>query len=245
MKENIVLYALIALVIFFAGGSVVLHVTAPDDCNPRCGPVFEVHYSDTFYFLSPDGIPGYHAETEVNYNDGEWELHMKPKGYDSSFAVSTHFPPGFDLPVYTPDVEVKDGKLYFDILLFNNVGYDLVNVTFETVSDIQIKKNADGAYGEYSRYDPKSGIDRIYVGDLSNESFKEVRLSAPLIPAESPESFFVKVNIVLPDSLETKDGSELKYDINEYLLPEMIPDVYTVDSYDSSPVYEVFRFFIV
>jgi len=245
MKENIVLYALIALVIFFAAGTVALHITAPDDCNPRCGPVFEVHYKDTFYFLSPDGIPGYRAETEVSYNEGEWELHIMPGDYDSSSAVSSHFPPGFDPPAYAPDIEVKDGKLYFDILLFNNVGYDLVNVTFDILSDVKIKKNSDGAYGDYSRYDPKSGKEEINVGYFEKESFKEIRLSAPLFPAGPPESFLVTVSSAFPKYLETEDGDMLEYDLDEYVHPESIPDLYTVQGYGSSPVYEIFRFFIV
>jgi hypothetical protein len=244
MKENTLLYILFAAVIFFAGGSFILLATAPDSCNPRCGPVFEVHYSDSFYLLSPDGIPGYNTDCEVNYNDGEWGLHVIPGEYDSSSAVSTHFPPGFDPPVYTPDIEVKDGRLCFDILLFNNVGYDLVNVTFETLSDIKIKKNTDGAYGEYSRYDQKSGEGKIIVGDFAKESFQEVRLSGPLIPAESPESFLVTVNLAFPDSLKTEGGLTLKYDINGYVLPERIPDVYSVESYNLSPVSKVFRYYI-
>lgn len=232
MKTDTLTFVLLALAFFFAGGSLYLASTLPEDCLDVCGPVIEVHHLNTFRLFSASNIPDgdYYYGPEIAYDDGVWVI---PGKYESDvnpgYQITDRnqgFPPGVQIPYYTPDIEIKEDKLFFDAVVYNNAGYDLSNVTFDVVLEVGIKKNPEGAYGRYNGYDPDQWQESIKIDNIRNNSSKEIRIHAPLFPVKSPESIDVDVSLVFPEELIADDGTLLKYDQSEYILPETIPDVY-------------------
>ncbi|WP_048152894.1 hypothetical protein [Methanolacinia paynteri] len=230
------LIVLSILVIFFAGGSIFLAMTLPEGCSDVCGPAVEVHYSDTFYILSPGNIPGsiYYGEPEIEYDGEKWTL---PEDYaneiNGGHRISDEdymFPPGAAIPVYTPDMEIKDDKVFFDAIVYNNIGYDLSNVTFSVLFDVTIRKNTDGGYGAYSRYDPGLWPENVTIENLPDNSSKEIRIFAPLFEVSGPESVHVDVFMVLPENLTAADGTLLEFDRSEYIPSVTVPDIYDAGS---------------
>ena len=224
------------LVIFFAGGSIFLALTLPGGCSDVCGPAVEVHYSDSFIILSPGNIPGsiYYGEPEIEYDGEEWIL---PEDYaneiNQGHRISDEdymFPQGAVIPYYTPDIEISGDKIFFDAIVYNNIGYDLTNVTFDVSFDVSIRKNADGGYGPYTSYDPEKWQENVTIEGLPDNSAKEIRVSAPLFEVNEPQSVHVDVLVILPANLTAEDGTLLELDRSEYIPSVAVPDVYDAGS---------------
>lgn len=225
-------HVLLVLVIFFAGGSVFLAMTLPEGCSDICGPVAVVHYSDSFIILSPGNIPGNHyfSESEIEYDGENWAitgetLNNTGRGYHVT-GEDHIFPPGAVIPYYNPDMEIKDDRIYFNAIVYNNIGYELPDVTFNVSFDVNIRKNTNGGYGAYSRYEPEKWQETVSTGNLPVNFSKEIRISAPIFAVTGPESISVEVFLVLPENLTTAGGTLLEFDRNEYIPSVNIPDVY-------------------
>ena len=232
MKKISPVHILLVLVIFFAGGSVFLAMTLPEGCSDICGPVYEVHYLDTFYILSPENAPGNHylPEPEIEYDGENWAitgetLNNTGRGYHVT-GEDHIFPPGAVIPNYNPDVEIKGDRIYFNTIVYNNIGYDLSNITFDVLFDVTIRKNTDGGYGVYSRYEPEKWQETVPIENFPVNSSKEIRIYAPLFTVEDPESVHVDVFLVLPENLTAEDGTLLEFDRNEYIPSVSVPDIY-------------------
>ena len=225
-------HVLLVLVIFFAGGTVYLALTMPEGCSDTCLPVYEVHYLDTFYILSPENVPGNHylPEPEIEYDGKNWAITGETlNNTDRGYRVTGEdhiFPPGAVIPYYNPDMKISDDKIYFNAIVYNNIGYELPDVTFNVSFDVNIRKNTNGGYGAYSRYEPEKWQEPVSTGNLPVNSSKEIRIYAPLFAVKDPESISVEVFLVLPENLTAADGTLLEFDRNEYIPSVSIPDIY-------------------
>lgn len=224
---------LFVLVLFFVAGSIILQATLPDNYCRACGPLIRAHPMDTIYAYSPGVISGheyYGPEVKYSEEDREWiipndylsDLNSGYKLTDKDTILSLEKYESY----YTPDLKIEGDRFYFDLLLLNNAGHSLKNVKFDVLADVTIKKNIDGAYGEYSRFDSDSWKETINVGNIYENSSQEIRVFGPLLPVEPPNSLYVELYMVYPKEVWTNKGELVLYDNNEYVLEDEIPDVY-------------------
>lgn len=251
MAKISALHLLLALVIIFAGGCIILWVTLPDDGYCRsCGPMIEVRPVSTFYVFLPENIPAYrYYGPNVEYYMGEWTIHPDYASLaDSEYKLGekdTIVSLEADKSYYTPDVKIEGNRLYFDIMLFNNAGYSFSDVGFDIFFDVNIRKNVDGGYGEYSRFEPDMWEETITVENVYVNSLQEIRVYAPLFPVENSESFSVEVYILYPENLTADDGTKLVYDNGEYIPAESVPDVYDLLDSDKRRKIRIYEYIIV
>lgn len=250
MAKISVIHLLLALVIIFAGGCIILWATLPDDYCRACGPVIEVRPVSTFYVYSLGNIPSYRYNgPNFEYSGDEWTTHpdyapladLEYRLGEKDTIVSLEA----DKSYYTPDVKIEGNRLYFDIMLFNNVGYSFPDVKYDVLSDVNIRKNIDGGYGEYSRFEPDMWEETINVENVYVNSLQEIRIYAPLFPVENDESFFVEVYLLYPENLTADDGTKLVYDNGEYIPEEYVPDVYDLSDSDKRRKIRIYEYFIV
>ena len=224
---------LFVLVLFFAAGSIILQATLPDNYCRACGPLFKVHPMNTIYAYSPGVICGheyYGPEVKYSKEEKKWiipdeYLFDLNSGYRLTEEDTILNPDIYNLD-YTPDLKIDGDRLYFDLLLLNNAGHSLKNVKFDVLADVTIKKNTDGAYGEYSRFDSDSWKETISAENIYENSSQEIRIYGPLLPVENSNSLYVELFLVYPKEVWTKSGELVLYDNNEYVPEKDVPDVY-------------------